>query len=60
MFAIWLSAGLLPWLFFSNVLTGAMASLVGNANLILKVYFPRETLVDLERLVVAVHARRSR
>lgn len=43
-FAIWLSAGLLPWLFFSNILTGAMGSLVVNANLILKVYFPREAL----------------
>ena len=44
-FAIWLSAGLLPWLFFSNVVVTGMASLVGNANLIQKVYFPRETLV---------------
>ena len=44
-FALWLSAGLLPWLFFSNVVTTGMSSLVGNANLIQKVYFPRETLV---------------
>lgn len=44
-FALWLAAGLLPWLFFSNVLTTGMASLVTNANLIQKVYFPRETLV---------------
>lgn len=44
-FALWLAAGLLPWLFFSNVLTTGMASLVSNANLIQKVYFPRETLV---------------
>jgi lipopolysaccharide transport system permease protein len=33
--------GLLPWTFFSNsVLQGAM-SIVGNSNLITKVYFPR-------------------
>lgn len=44
-FAIWLSTGLLPWLFFNNVVTGAMGSMVNNANLILKVYFPREVLV---------------
>lgn len=44
-FALWLSAGLLPWLFFTNVVTTGMGSLVGNANLIQKVYFPRETLV---------------
>jgi len=44
-FALWLSAGLLPWLFFQNVVMSGMGSLVGNANLINKVYFPRETLV---------------
>lgn len=32
---------LLPWLFFSNGVTQAAASLVGNVNLITKVYFPR-------------------
>ena len=34
-------AGLLPWTFFSNALTTSGNSLVGNANLITKVYFPR-------------------
>lgn len=34
-------AGLLPWTFFSNALTASGNSLVGNANLITKVYFPR-------------------
>lgn len=34
-------AGLLPWFLFSGVLGEASASLVGNANLISKVYFPR-------------------
>jgi lipopolysaccharide transport system permease protein len=34
-------AGLLPWQFFSTALTEASNSLVGNANLISKVYFPR-------------------
>lgn len=34
-------AGLLPWTFFATAVTGAAASLVGSANLIKKVYFPR-------------------
>jgi lipopolysaccharide transport system permease protein len=34
-------AGTLPWLFFSSSLTSASQSLVGNSNLISKVYFPR-------------------
>src|SRR5262249_48063384 len=32
---------LLPWTYFANALTGASNSLVGNAHLITKVYFPR-------------------
>jgi lipopolysaccharide transport system permease protein len=34
-------AGQLPWGFFSNTLTAASQSLVGNARLLTKVYFPR-------------------
>jgi len=34
-------AGMLPWQFFSTALTESSNSLVGNANLISKVYFPR-------------------
>jgi len=34
-------AGLVPWTFFSNALTASSNSLVGSANLITKVYFPR-------------------
>jgi lipopolysaccharide transport system permease protein len=33
--------GMLPWQFFSNALSEASNSLVGNTNLISKVYFPR-------------------
>lgn len=44
-FALWLSAALLPWLFFANTVTSGMTTLVSNANLINKVYFPRATLV---------------
>jgi len=34
-------AALVPWTFFANGLSQASASLVGSANLIKKVYFPR-------------------
>lgn len=43
-FALWLLCGLLPWGYFTAVLNGGMASLVGNSGLILKVYFSRSTL----------------
>ena len=40
-YAIMVFAGMLPWQFFANALAEASNSLVGNANLISKVYFPR-------------------
>ena len=43
-YAFYLVAGLLPWLFLSNGITGAVASLTGNEGLIKKVYFPRSIL----------------
>jgi ABC-2 type transport system permease protein len=44
-FALWLACGLLPWMFLNNIITTGMGTIVGNANLIQKVYFPREALV---------------
>jgi len=40
-YALMVFAGMLPWQFFSNALSESSNSLVGNANLITKVYFPR-------------------
>lgn len=40
-YAILVYAAMLPWQFFANALGEASASLVGNSNLITKVYFPR-------------------
>jgi lipopolysaccharide transport system permease protein len=34
-------AAVLPWQFFSSALSESSASLIGNANLISKIYFPR-------------------
>lgn len=46
-------AGLLPWQLFAAALSGASNSLVGNAHLISKVYFPR-LLVPLSAIGVAL------
>ena len=40
-YSLFAYAGLLPWTFFANAVTNSGNSLVGNANLITKVYFPR-------------------
>jgi lipopolysaccharide transport system permease protein len=51
-YAILVFAGMLPWQLFSNALSNSSQSLVGNANLISKIYFPR-IIVPLSSLVVA-------
>ena len=40
-YALFAFAGLLPWTFFANAITNSGNSLVNNAALISKVYFPR-------------------
>jgi lipopolysaccharide transport system permease protein len=40
-YALLVFAGMLPWTFFATALGEASGSLIGNANLISKVYFPR-------------------
>ena len=40
-YPIFAYAGLLPWTFFANAISHSGNSLVANANLITKVYFPR-------------------
>src|SRR5437764_8414971 len=45
-------AGMLPWAFFSTSLSDASNSLIGNANLISKVYFPR-LIVPTATIVVS-------
>ncbi len=44
-FALFLLCGLLPWNFLSGAMTESMGALLGNGNLIKKVYFPREVLI---------------
>src|SRR6267154_1530045 len=52
-YALMVFAGMLPWYLFSSVLSEASASIVANANLIGKVYFPR-VVVPLATMVVAL------
>jgi homopolymeric O-antigen transport system permease protein len=40
-YPLFVLAGLLPWTFFSNAITSAGNSVVGNQSLVTKVYFPR-------------------
>src|SRR6476469_5173390 len=40
-YAVMVFVGMLPWTFFATSLTEASNSLISNANLISKVYFPR-------------------
>jgi lipopolysaccharide transport system permease protein len=46
-------AGMLPWFLFSTILSEASISLVGNANLIGKVYFPR-LIIPASSAIVAL------
>jgi ABC-type polysaccharide/polyol phosphate export permease len=43
-FTIWLISGLLPWLFFSEVVSRGTSTVVSNASLITKTVFPSEIL----------------
>lgn len=52
-YPIMVFAGMLPWFLFSTILSEASNSLVGNANLIGKVYFPR-IVVPASSAVVAL------
>ncbi len=40
-YSLFVFAGLLPWMFFAGAVASAGQSIVGNQNLVTKVYFPR-------------------
>lgn len=46
-------SALLPWQFFASAVTGISGSLVGNSNLLSKVYFPR-LIVPMSVLIVSL------
>src|SRR5581483_10875975 len=43
-YAVFAYAGILPWTFFATATTNGTSSLVSHAQLVTKVYFPREIL----------------
>ncbi len=43
-YSVFVYAGILPWSFFSTAIANSTNSLVGQANLVTKVWFPREIL----------------
>ncbi len=43
-YPLFLLCGLLPWNYFTAAVMGSIQSVVGNANLVKKVHFPREAL----------------
>ena len=47
-------AGMLPWFLFSSILSEASGSLISNANLISKVYFPRLVIPAAAAVVALV------
>jgi len=51
-YALMVYAGMLPWQLFSSSLSGASSSLLSNANLISKVYFPR-LIIPVAAVVVS-------
>ena len=51
-YALMVFAAMLPWSLFSNALSESSNSLIGNANLIGKVYFPR-IIIPMATLVTA-------
>jgi lipopolysaccharide transport system permease protein len=52
-YPVLVSAGMLPWFLFASILGDASSSLIGNANLIGKVYFPR-IIIPTSSAVVAL------
>jgi len=52
-YAVMVFAGLLPWTLFSSILGDASSSVLNNANLIGKVFFPR-LLVPMATVMVAL------
>lgn len=53
-FALWIGIGVICWSFLSGAIMSGMSSLLDNAGLLTKVYFPREALVYSTVLAMAV------
>ena len=52
-YPIFVFAAMLPWQFFSSAFSDASNALIGNANLLTKVYFPR-IIMPTSAVIVAL------
>ena len=52
-YALMVYVGMLPWQLFASSLTGASGSVLGSANIISKVYFPR-LIIPISTMVVSI------
>ena len=54
LFPLYLLCALLPWNLLANGMSGGIGSLIGNANLVKKVYFPRSLVVVSNTAALAI------
>jgi ABC-2 type transport system permease protein len=54
-YTMFLMAGMLPWTFFSDSLAQGTSTIIGNSEMVKKIYFPREVLVISEVLAKMVN-----
>jgi lipopolysaccharide transport system permease protein len=52
-YSLMVLCGLLPWFFFSQAFSNASGSLIGNANMVSKIYFPR-MIIPLSAVAVCL------
>lgn len=52
-YSLFVLAGLLPWTYVANAITSSATSIVGNASLVTKVYFPR-MIIPASAVLVAL------
>ncbi len=58
-YPLFVLAGLVPWMFFSNAIATAAQSVVGSQSLVTKIYFPR-LLIPMARSAAGWSTWRSR
>jgi len=56
-FVVWLTAGMMPWFLFADIMTGSVGIVVAHTNLIKKTLFPSEILPPVKIAAsLATHA----
>lgn len=52
-YPLYVFAGLIPWIFFANAITAAGQSIIGNQDLVTKLYFPR-VIIPMASVIAAM------